>query len=59
MTYYTAQLFCMVSENPEAWQNVTRKVNQNIIQGHVKESRLTQLTQDIHNNWDTTYRECI
>ncbi len=36
------------------WLNVTRKVNQNMIQGHVKESRLTQLTQDIRNNWDTT-----
>ncbi len=26
-----------------------------MIQGHVKELRLTQLTQDIHDNWDTTY----
>jgi hypothetical protein len=26
-----------------------------MIQGCVKESRLTQLTQDIRNNWDTTY----
>jgi hypothetical protein len=34
---------------------VTRKVNQNMIQGRIKESRLTQLTQDIHDNWDTTY----
>ncbi len=37
------------------WPNVTRKVNQNMIQGRVKESRLTQLMQDIHDNWDTTY----
>jgi len=27
MTYYTAQLFCKISDNPEEWQNVTRKVN--------------------------------
>jgi hypothetical protein len=55
--YYriAAQLFCKASENCEAWPNVTRKVNQNMIQGHVKELRLTQLPQDIHNNWDTTY----
>ncbi len=54
-TYYTTQLFCKVSENCEAWPNVTWKVNQNMIQGCVKELRLTQLTQDICNNWDTTY----
>jgi hypothetical protein len=54
-TYYTAQLFCKVLENCEAWPNVTRKVNQNMIQGCIKESRLTQLTQDIRDNWDTTY----
>ncbi len=34
---------------------MTRKVNQNMIQGLVKESRLTQLTQDICDDWDTTY----
>jgi hypothetical protein len=34
---------------------VTRKVNQNMKQGRVQESRLTQLMQEIHNNWDTTY----
>jgi hypothetical protein len=54
-TYYAAQLFCKASENCEAWPNVTRKVNQNMIQGCIKELRLTQLTQDIHNNWDITY----
>ncbi len=54
-TYYTAQLFCKVLENYEAWPNVTRKVNQNMIQGCVKESRMTQLMQDIRNNWDTMY----
>jgi hypothetical protein len=55
MTYYTAQLFCKISGNPEAWQNVTRTVNKNIIQGRLQESWLTQLTQDICYNWDTTY----
>jgi len=55
MTYYTAQLFCKISDNPEAWQNVTRKVNQITIQGCKQESWLTQLTQDIRNNRDTTY----
>ena len=55
MTYYTAQLFCKISDNLEAWQNVTRKVNHITVQGHVEESWLAQLTQDICNNWDTTY----
>jgi hypothetical protein len=54
-TYHTAQLFWKVLGNHDALPNVTRKVNQNMIQGCVKESRLTQLTQDIRNNWDTTY----
>ena len=55
MTYYMAQLFCRISDNPNAWQNVTRKVNQIIIQGHLQESWLTQLTQDIYYNWITSY----
>jgi hypothetical protein len=55
MTYYTAQLFCKISDNPEAWQNVTRKVNHITVQGRVEESWLAQLTQDICLNWDTTY----
>jgi hypothetical protein len=55
MTYYTAQLFCKISDNAEACQNVTRKVNQITIQGRVEESWLAQLTQDIRHNWDTTY----
>ena len=55
MTYYTAQLFCKISDNAEAWQNVTRKVNQITIQGRVEESWLAQLMQDIRHNWDTTY----
>ena len=55
MTYYTAQLFCKNADNQNAWQNVTRAVNKNIIQGNLQESWLTQLTQDICINWDTTY----
>ncbi len=38
-----------------AWQNVTRKVNQNMIPGRIIELRLTPLTQDIRDNRDTTY----
>ncbi len=41
--------------DPEAFQNVTRKFNNNIKAVHLQESRLTQLTQDICENWDTTY----
>ncbi len=48
MTYYTAQLFCKISDNQKAWQNVTRTVNKNIIQGCLQESWLTQLPQDIY-----------
>jgi len=55
MTYYTAQLFCKISDKPEAWQNVTRKVNHITVQGCVQESWLALLTQDICHNWDTTY----
>jgi hypothetical protein len=55
MTYYMAQLFCKISDNPEAWQNVTRKVNWITMQRRIEESWLAQLTQDICNNWDTTY----
>jgi hypothetical protein len=55
MTYYTAQLFCKISDKPEAWQNVARTVNKNIIQGCLQKSWLTQLTPDICYNWDTKY----
>jgi len=55
MAYYTAQLFCKISDNPEAWQNVTSKVNRITMQGRVEESWLAQLMQDICNDWDTTY----
>jgi hypothetical protein len=54
-TYYTAQLFCKATESDKAWQNLTRKVNQDMIPGHIVELRLTPLMQDIHNNWDTKY----
>jgi hypothetical protein len=53
--FYTAQLFVMVSSKPEAWQNITRKVSRNMIQSHVAESNLRELTEDLHDNWDTTY----
>jgi hypothetical protein len=32
-----------------------RKVNRNMIQGHVAESNKRELTEDMHDNWDTTY----
>jgi hypothetical protein len=32
-----------------------RKVNRNMIQGHIAESYLGELTEDLHDNWDTTY----
>jgi hypothetical protein len=51
----TAQLFCKATESFKAWQNVTRKVIHNMIPGRIIELRLTPLTQDIRNNWDTTY----
>jgi hypothetical protein len=55
MVYYTAQLFSKPSEQPGAWQNVTRKVNMNWNQDHVHELWLKELTNDIRDNWDTTY----
>ncbi len=45
----------MGSSKPEALQNITRKVNANMIQGHVAESQLRELTEDLHDNWNTTY----
>ncbi len=53
--FYTAQLFAMGSSKPEAWQNIIRKVNWNMIQGHVAELKLKELIEDLHDNWDTTY----
>ncbi len=53
--FYTAQLFAMGSSKSEAWLNITRKVNENMIQGHLPESKLRELTEDLHDNWDTTY----
>jgi hypothetical protein len=53
--FYTAQLFTIGSSSPETWQNITRKVSRNMIQGHVGESKLREQTQDLCNNWDTTY----
>jgi hypothetical protein len=55
MTYYTLQLFCKMLESPDAFQNVTRGFNKNLEHGRLIESRLSQLTQDIRDNWDTTY----
>ncbi len=34
---------------------LTRKVNGNMIQGHVAESKLREHTEDLRDNWDTTY----
>jgi hypothetical protein len=53
--FYTAQLFAMGSSKPEAWQNITHKINGDMIQGHVAESKLRELTEDLRDNWDTTY----
>ncbi len=53
--FYTAQLFALGSPKPEAWQNITRKVNRNMVQGHVAESKLRELTEDLRDIWDTTY----
>jgi hypothetical protein len=53
--FYTAQLFVMGSSKPEAWQNITCKDNRNMIHGHVAESKLRDLTEDLCDNWDTTY----
>ncbi len=53
--FYKAQLFVMGSSKPEAWQNITRKVNRNMIQGHDAESKLRELTEDLHDNWGTNY----
>ncbi len=44
--FYIAQLFAMGSSKLEAWQNITHKVNRNMIQGHFAESKLRELTED-------------
>ena len=55
-TYYTAQLFCTsVLDNVDAWQNVTRKVHTSMLEFHVEEWSVKELTQDLQHNWDTTY----
>jgi hypothetical protein len=55
MTYYTLQQFCKMSKSPDAFQNATRGFNNNLEHGRLIESRLSQLRQDIRDNWDTTY----
>ncbi len=53
--FFTTQLFPRGSSKPEAWQNIKRKVNSDMIQGHVAESKLGELTEDLRDNWNTTY----
>jgi hypothetical protein len=59
MTYYTAQLFCtLVRSNRESMQNVTRKFNTTIEAGRIGDlslKELRELTEDIRNNWESTY----
>ncbi len=52
--YYTAQLFSTPSKKPDAWQNITRKENQNLKQGKIADSEnvLNNLTDDIKQQWD-------
>jgi hypothetical protein len=38
-TYYSAQLFCKATESVKAWQNVTRKVNQDMIPGRLTRTK--------------------
>ncbi len=44
-----------MSESPDAFQDVTMVFINNLEHGRLIESRLSQLMQDIGNNWDTTY----
>jgi hypothetical protein len=53
--FNTAQLFAMGSSKSEAWQNITHMVNENMIQAHLPELKLRELTEDLRDNWDTTY----
>jgi hypothetical protein len=53
--FYTAQLFAMHLSHTEANLLITCKINRNMIPGHIDESKLRQLTQDLCNNWITTY----
>ena len=56
MTYYTAQLFCTPPlTNVHVWQNVTRRVNTEIKSGNMDEFCMTELTNDLRDNWDSTY----
>jgi hypothetical protein len=50
IVFYTAQLFTMGSSKPEAWQNITHKVNADMIHGHVAESQLRELTENLRDN---------
>jgi hypothetical protein len=36
-------------------RGITRKVNRIVIQGHVAESKLRELTEDLHDDWDTSH----
>lgn len=56
-TFYTAQLFATPKSDRGAKTRLTRNntKHQNYEAGNIEESQLTNLTQDLFDNWDTTY----
>jgi len=55
--YYTAQLFCTATQDPDSWSNLTRKQNSNFKIGRIPIDQMNDVSTDIRDNWNTTYSE--
>ncbi len=55
--YYTAQLFCTATQDPESWSNLTRKQNRNFTIDRIPVDQMNDVSKDIKENWNTTYLE--
>lgn len=54
-TYYTAQLFCTAARDVDSWPNQTRSENKDIRIDQLPFEDVCELSDDVQNNWDTTY----
>ena len=55
--YYTAQLFCTGAQDSESWAGHTRAKNNKMKQGRLHTQDVLSVSQDIDENWDTTYAD--
>jgi hypothetical protein len=53
--YYTVQLFCTATQDPQSWTNQLRKQNRNMKIGRIPVQQIKEVSKDIQDNWETTY----